>query len=112
MLKPVKADQNDIENAGLEYRLYLPEEGDLPRPAVIMVHGRAGYDSLMWVFSKTFQGYGLSAFAPQAPEKDPIGGFSWWQVGTESAASGDHIPALEKLDSFVSFLIDEYNLDL
>jgi predicted esterase len=64
------------------------------RTGVILVHGRAGNETLMWVFSKAIQELDPIAIAPRAPEADPIGGYSWWNF--ENRVEGEESPAPRK----------------
>lgn len=52
---------------------------DPAAPLVFLVHGRAGTYDVMWTFRRTLP-ENCSIIAPQAPRKDRLGGFSWWDV--------------------------------
>ncbi len=64
------------------------------RSGVILVHGRAGDETLMWVFSKVIQEIDPLVIAPRAIEEDPIGGYSWWNF--ENRVEGVESPAPQK----------------
>lgn len=64
------------------------------RFGVVLVHGRAGNESLMWVFSKCIQILDPIVFAPRAIYPDKIGGFSWWEVDdAPGSAVNENIPS-------------------
>ncbi len=89
MLKAREASEREIEETGLSHRVYLPEgagEGGQRHPVVLMVHGRAGNESVMWVFSKALEGIKPIVVSPQAPLVDPIGGYSWWLMEHDTTA--------------------------
>lgn len=64
------------------------------RTGVILVHGRAGNETLMWVFSKVVQELDPIVVAPRAIEEDVIGGYSWWNF--EGRVEGVESPAPRK----------------
>lgn len=50
------------------------------RTGIILVHGRAGNETLMWVFSRVIEQLDPIVVAPRAITEDEIGGYSWWKV--------------------------------
>lgn len=52
-------------------------------PVVFLVHGRAGNTDVMWAFNRCIPEQ-FTVFAPEAPLPDPIGGFSWWHVESQT----------------------------
>lgn len=124
MLAARKASEEEIEESGLSHRVYLPEgagEGGRRHPLVLMVHGRAGNESVMWVFSKALESTKPIVVAPQAPIADPIGGFSWWLMAHDpdsespapsSTAMEDLRIPLEQLEQFIACLPQLYPVDL
>lgn len=62
---------------GLQHMVRL--SGDATAPAVFLVHGRAGDRKVMQVFRRCIPD-SFTIFSPQAPQADPLGGFSWWDI--------------------------------
>jgi predicted esterase len=91
------------------------------RTGVILVHGRAGNETLMWVFSKVIRELEPIVFAPRALLEDPIGGYSWWnfesrEEGSESpapkATTLDHLePGLTAISQAAHAIVDLYGVD-
>ncbi len=100
MLVSTVATEENVQISGLKHRVYLPEQGEARCPAVFLVHGRAGNDTLMWTFSKVFEKFKPITIAPQAPVSDPIGGYSWWPIEDLPGAP----QGLEKLKTPISGL--------
>lgn len=76
--------QDEIDQFGLHGKIH--DNSDVPfgeRVGVVLVHGRAGNENLMWVFSKTIESHDPIVIAPRAILPDPIGGYSWWNVGRQ-----------------------------
>ncbi|MCB0346642.1 MAG: hypothetical protein KDD66_16120 [Bdellovibrionales bacterium] len=123
MINHRQATAQEIAFSGLNHRVYLPEEVQYPRGAVVLVHGRAGNDRVMWPFSRAFREHKLIAVSPEAFCDDPVGGKSWWLVeewkGDEAWDEGPRKPtrpeqlnlALDKLEFFISSLPDLYPID-
>jgi predicted esterase len=64
------------------------------RVGVVLVHGRAGNEALMWVFSKCIDFLDPIVFAPRAILADKIGGYSWWEVDdAPGAAVNENVPS-------------------
>ena len=120
MLMPRDAEASEIEKTGLIYKVYLPKELDGPRPLLVLVHGRAGNAQVPWIFSSTVQRQKPIVIAPQAPDEDAIGGFSWWQVeakpneessSPESSTTALMKPAVKTLEAFIDSLPEIYPID-
>lgn len=119
MLESQPCNQAALEQTGLKHRVYLPpSDGLTSQPVVLLVHGRAGNDSLMWTFSKTFAKHKPITITPQAVLDDPLGGFSWWEVEPRgspplSAKEGlaKLLPAIIRLEQFVRALPAVYSAD-
>ena len=50
----------------------------------LLVHGRAGNSEVMWAFRRAVP-EGWHVVTPQAPDADPIGGYSWWEMASPDA---------------------------
>jgi predicted esterase len=61
--------------AGLVHRVREPASPG-PRRTVVMLHGRSGDESVMWVFTRSVPGRWLIA-APRGLKPDPDGGYAW-----------------------------------
>jgi phospholipase/carboxylesterase len=62
---------------GLRYRHRL--DAGAQAPLAVLVHGRAGTRDVMWLFRRCLpESCNIISF--EAPDPDPIGGFSWWEV--------------------------------
>ena len=91
------------------------------RVGIILLHGRAGDETLMWVFSRAIEQLDPVVVAPRALKKDPIGGYSWWNVAqaleqVESPSPRittleDLRPGLESLTNMALRLPDLYGVD-
>lgn len=91
------------------------------RIGVILVHGRAGNENVMWVFSKAIEELDPIIIAPRALEIDPIGGYSWWNLDNRPATSEStapvatnesHLKAPHRLiDNMVKKLTKMYGVD-
>lgn len=120
MLSSVEATPEQVEKTGLSHRVHLPADAAVRR-TVLLVHGRAGTDRLMWTFSTCFSRLDPFTVAPQANLPDPLGGYSWWQVESENdqgtpgrrqTTTAQLGPALERLGAFVDALAATYGRDL
>jgi len=60
------------------------------RQGIILVHGRAGDEKVMWVFSRAIQDLNAVVISPRAIIEDPIGGYSWW-LKPVSKDESDHV---------------------
>jgi len=99
-----------IQQTGLIHRVQQPE-GDGPFPTVVMLHGRAGTEDVMWVFAKTIPQNWLMV-APRGIRLDPDGGYDWRPRGQ------DEWPPLNAFDEavtavarFIHALPNLYNAD-
>ena len=74
---------NEVDQIGLQFSF---RQGETPSvPLFVLIHGRAGNRDVMWLFERALpKDAAIVSF--QAPQIDPIGGFSWWDV-TVSGAS-------------------------
>lgn len=83
-----------LKKSGLVHRVQKPEAPG-PYPTVVMLHGRAGNEDVMWIFTKTVPQDWLIV-APRAIEPDPDGRYSWrlrWP---------DEWPTLDQFDEAVT----------
>lgn len=87
-----------LRRAGLVHRVAQPE-GEGPFPTVVMLHGRAGKEEVMWVFAPTVP-EGWLLVAPRAIVEDPQGGYSWRIRDTEEW------PTLTQFDVPVGAIMD------
>ena len=101
---------NIIQQAGLIHRVQQPE-GDGPFPTVVMLHGRAGTEDVMWVFANTMPSNWLLV-APRGIRIDPDGGYDWRPRGQDEwpplAAFDEAVTAVTR---FIHALPDLYNAD-
>lgn len=101
---------NIIQQTGLIHRVQQPE-GNGPLPTVVMLHGRAGTEDVMWVFAPALP-EGWLVVAPRGIRIDPDGGYDWRPRGQ------DEWPTLAQFDEavtavtrFVHALPDLYQAD-
>ncbi len=81
MLNSREPTDEEIRETGLRHRVYFPPNYWAEEQAlVVLVHGRAGNDQVMWTFSKVLENTKAVVVAPQAPLADAKGGWSWWLV--------------------------------
>lgn len=85
-----------FRKAGLVHRVQLPENHE-PAPAIVMLHGRAGSEDAMWIFSKTIPAGSIVA-APRGIKADPGGRFAW------HPRQRDQWPPLNMFDDAVASL--------
>ena len=85
---------NIIQQAGLIHRVQQPEGNGL-FPTVVMLHGRAGTEDVMWVFANTLPKNWL-VVAPRGIRLDPDGGYDWRPRGK------DEWPTLSAFDEAVT----------
>lgn len=101
---------NIIQQAGLIHRVQQPE-GDGPFPTVVMLHGRAGTEDVMWVFANTLPP-GWLLVAPRGIRLDPDGGYDWRPRGKDEwpplAAFNEAVTAVTR---FIHALPQLYNAD-
>ncbi|MFN8391421.1 MAG: PHB depolymerase family esterase [Bdellovibrionota bacterium] len=96
MLTSRPATESEIAITGLRHRVYIPAEGSAGKPLVVYVHGRAGTEEVMWVFSKALERIKPVIVSPQATIPD-LNGFSWWPVHEKLSASADAALRAERL---------------
>lgn len=70
-------------------------------PLVLLVHGRAGNLNVMSLFAHSLPPE-AHIVTVQAPLPDPIGGFSWWRLGTEDDPKDGMRILLSFLDGFLT----------
>jgi len=83
-----------IQQAGLIHRVQQPT-GAGPFPTVVMLHGRAGTEDVMWVFAPTLPSDWL-VVAPRGSQLNPDGGYDWLRRGQ------DEWPTLAEFDEAVT----------
>ena len=100
-----------FQRAGLLHRVAEPA-GPGPHPTVVMLHGRAGNEEVMWIFARALAPEWLLV-APRAIKEDPDGGYSW------RIRERDEWPTLVQFDvavgavvDFIEALPDLYGADL
>lgn len=100
-----------LARAGLIHRVARPA-GPGPHPTVVMLHGRAGNEDVMWVFARAVPQEWLLV-APRGIKQDPMGGYSW------RLRERDEWPTLVQFDvpvgavvDFIQALPDLYDADL
>lgn len=105
----MKTDASPEANAvcGLSHVFDLSADG--AGTCVYLVHGRAGNRGVMWAFRRILP-EGISIIAPEAPLADPIGGFSWWQIGEKEAMRAEREVSIRRLEAFIGQAEDLYGL--
>ncbi|HMO16939.1 MAG TPA: hypothetical protein PKA63_00960 [Oligoflexia bacterium] len=79
MIRSRELKQDEQEILGTFGRVH--DDTEVPwgeRTGILLVHGRAGDEKVMWVFSKAIENIKGIILSPRAIIPDPIGGFSWW----------------------------------
>jgi len=92
---------NETECTALGLKGRVHDNSGVPwgdRTGVLLVHGRAGNESLMWVFSKVIQHLDPIVFSPRALDPDPIGGYSWWNFETRDEGGESPAPRATTLE--------------
>jgi phospholipase/carboxylesterase len=117
-------DLTEIEKQEFGFFGKIREESEIEfgkRVGVILLHGRAGDETLMWVFSRVIQELDPIVVAPRAILADAIGGFSWWDVPhtkdiqespSPKLTTMDHMqPALGLIENLINKLPQKYGVD-
>lgn len=80
---------------------FVHRAGSSPEsPLLVMVHGRAGDRHVMWTFERVVPPtWHIASF--QAFEPDPIGGWSWWQMGENGGRRPDIHQAARRLSQAI-----------
>lgn len=89
-------DHPGYEETGLIHYAHIPREASLDdlAPVVVMVHGKYGDESAMWIFKQTIPA-GVAIVSPRAPLVSPNGGgFVWFD-----SANGTLQPTAEGLQT-------------
>jgi phospholipase/carboxylesterase len=100
-----------VTRTGLVHRVLRPD-GTPPYPTVVMLHGRAGNEDVMWIFAQALPAEWL-VLAPRALAEDPLGGYSWRIREREAwpTLAQFDVPVGAVVD-FVEALPDLYGADL
>lgn len=97
--------------SGLIHCFRLPEaaDDDRPVPAVVMVHGWGGDESVMWIFKQVLP-EGVAIFTPRAPLELKEGGYSWFEHDekTQVADLDSLEQGIDRLEQFVKSLAKLY----
>ena len=98
----------------LVHRTQIPPEASSSRlvPAVVMVHGWKGDETVMWIFKQTVPP-GVAIITPRAPLAVTDGGYGWFQRGdSELQPQPDSLWAgYEHLHRFLTQLPQQYPVD-
>ncbi len=111
-----EANKEEIEQMGLKHRLCYPSDiGGNSSLLIVLVHGKAGNDQVMWTFSRLFRDAEAVIVAPQAPYPDPLGGWSWW-LSEPNQCPTDVSPealggAVDALGGFVTKFVGYHGLN-
>src|SRR5690606_11799765 len=74
-----------------------------------LVHGRAGTFDVMWAVRRCLPER-CNILAPQAPEPDILGGYSWWDVESLAASPASAAQAWQVLSRFMANARSPYGL--
>jgi len=108
MQAPSLASDQALSALGLNHRYRLDQD---PRaPLVYLVHGRAGDCSVMWLFQRALVEH-CHVIAPEAPLKDPIGGYSWWSVADKTNVEAEQASSVTEISRFLKECPSFYNLE-
>lgn len=96
-----------------EYRIGLPftyrAAEDPAAPLFVLIHGRAGNRDVMWLFERALpKDAAIVSF--QAPQIDPIGGFSWWDITTPGSSLRFAPKACDLVASTLSHFLSYFQL--
>lgn len=98
--------------SGLTHAIYLPPEAS-SAPVIVMSHGWAGDESVMWIFRQTAPPE-AAIVTPQAPLQLSEGGFAWFQYQDKEAlipTPETFAAALSRLQQFLDSLPRLYPID-
>jgi phospholipase/carboxylesterase len=113
MLRPEIASEEAVAATSLEHRIYIAEGRG---PVFLLVHGRTGDSSVMWGFSRCFSTFSPLTIAPQAPDSDPLRGYSWWPVGDEvknpEHGKETYLQAVNRVEQFLKRASEYYSFSL
>ena len=115
MLQGEPASEEEAAETGLVFRRFVPPAEE-HRHLVVLVHGRAGSASSMWLFSRAFSDSHVIIVAPQGTAEDELGGWSWWPIlelpdGPPAASKFDEAKrAAEQLTRFIGGVQKLYRL--
>lgn len=100
-----------LEKTGLIHRVRHPESPG-PHPTVVLLHGYAGNEDVMWIFARTIPADWLLV-APRAIEEDSQGGnYSWYPSHTRRWPSLDDFDdAVAAVTRFIVALPEVYQAD-
>jgi len=101
--------------SGLVHCSRIPEEASRaqPAPAVVMVHGWGGDESVMWIFKQAIPA-GVAIITPRAPFELDQGGYSWFiktQNQRRQPAQESVQQAVQTFEQFVEALPRLYPID-
>lgn len=100
-----------VEKSGLVHRVLVPDTPG-PHPTVVMIHGRAGDENVMWVFARSLPPNCLIV-APRAIMPDPDdGGYTWHGRSQTGWPTVDlFTESTQAMIHFVQSLPELYNAD-
>lgn len=105
---------NSPVGVSLIHRVYLPEEAgpNQPAPAVVMVHGWKGDETVMWIFKHRVPP-GAAIITPRAPLAVADGGYGWFRRNaSELESEPDSLWAgRDQLQKFLTQLPQQYPVD-
>lgn len=81
MISPEAATVQATQALGFIHKHHLCADPTVP--LIYLVHGRAGNVDVMWLFKRILPEKNANIISIQAPLKDPIGGWSWWDVSVD-----------------------------
>lgn len=99
---------------GLIHYAHIPKEATItdPAPIVVMVHGRAGDESVMWIFKQAIP-KGVAIVSPRAPIAESEDAFAWFDSsqGTLHPTNESLESSLTKFQVFIESLPYIYSID-
>jgi phospholipase/carboxylesterase len=113
-LKWVGPDEPDFARSGLVHYIHTPKVTSQaqPIPAVVMIHGWGGDETVMWIFKQTLPS-GVAIITPRAPFSLDQSGFVWFHDKGEATrpTSESLETALARLRRFLGSLPELYPID-